>query len=480
MKKETKNEMESNLQHKYPIPQNLNIREIIVSEPIHNARCSNQPEKQVDRAVFLLGLFFTVRYHNWDDYESDMTYVRLSSSVLRKYVKDYNKYFQYFEDKGIIEVNHSYQSQGFCKGYRFTAPYRNVINKFVDIKEPKFNKKITKEHSKVKNIPIKALHQIDDKQISDWINPAKAYPVLFKTLNEITLDEAGAHELLEEERFNLEISLSKANKYLYFFEAIKSGNIYFKKDMSGGRIHTSITSFPSQYRKFILHPRVHQWGKVDIRNCQPFLLSILLYDNNLSKYIYKERGDTQYPIMLPAFENLPEDAKRYIELCRRGELYERLMEIMHVETGKKLTRDESKDIILKHLFEPVHYPRRCKEVFKKNFPKVFAKVAEINKDFEITKKRRKEQGLKEADKNMLSFFLLSAESHMVLGVIVKRLNEEFPNMPILTIHDALMFPEEYMSDVVRIIEEEFRKWTGITPALSQEILCVNCDESMVA
>ena len=148
-------------------------------------------------------------------------------------------------------------------------------------------------------------------------------------------------------------------------------------------------------------------------------------------------------------------------------------ELVFKATKKTLSRDECKDAVLKCLFEPVHWDDRIKKVFQDNFSLVFAKIAEINKDFKITKKMQKEQGLMEADKNELSILLQGAESHMILNVIVKRLRELFPDMPILTIHDALLMPREYLIDVRKIMEEEFLLWTGITPSFSMEILPSN-------
>ena len=63
--------------------------------------------------------------------------------------------------------------------------------------------------------------------------------------------------------------------------------------------------------------------------------------------------------------------------------------------------------------------------------------------------------------------LQRAESQFVIGTVCRRLVEEFPDTPILTVHDSVMTTPPHVDVVVRVIRDEFDR-LGVQPTLRVE------------
>ena len=58
------------------------------------------------------------------------------------------------------------------------------------------------------------------------------------------------------------------------------------------------------------------------------------------------------------------------------------------------------------------------------------------------------------------------EAEGVLNHCCKRIDKEYPNAPIFTIHDSVLTTMEYQKNVQRIMNEELTKFVGFPPKLS--------------
>lgn len=451
----------------YPIPCNLDIRKIILAESVKGARCESEPEKQADKAIYILGMISVVRFRNWDEYENELSFVRLSSKVLKKYVKEYNKYLQYFLEKEIIEVNDSYQADRYCKGYRFSEKYRDQYIKSEKIKDLVLCARISKMDQQTGIIRVLSSNT---NMVEDDRNRIIGYPILTQTLKNITIDIQGAVKEVLQEVKNQELNNAKANKQFYYFTSVYFQDFYITQDKFGGRIHSTITSFPKKYRKYLKHPGVSNWGKIDISNCQVYLLGCLLYENTLSTYLFMNYTNHTIPIMWPAYDKLPNDTKEFVAKSCKGVIYDDLLERMWRMKGKRYTKNQIKAKTLGLLFEPVHWESAFKELFQNVYPNVFNFIEEINGQFRVTKKLSKKYGRKKYDKNKMAFLLQRAESYIILDQVVKEISNIDEEIPVLTIHDELMVPEEKMDLVIEIMKNEFLRLTNSVPRFKCEVI----------
>jgi len=60
-----------------------------------------------------------------------------------------------------------------------------------------------------------------------------------------------------------------------------------------------------------------------------------------------------------------------------------------------------------------------------------------------------------------SYLLQRAESYLLLNVVARQFHDKFPTAPLFSIHDALLTHEEYLPDLQRLIQENYRRLTGI-------------------
>lgn len=63
--------------------------------------------------------------------------------------------------------------------------------------------------------------------------------------------------------------------------AINDGQLHFNSNKTNNRIDTNLTSLKSELKKFIIsEPTLYQ---IDIVNCQPFLLSVILNEDKYAR-----------------------------------------------------------------------------------------------------------------------------------------------------------------------------------------------------
>jgi len=96
-----------------------------------------------------------------------------------------------------------------------------------------------------------------------------------------------------------------------------------------------------------------------------------------------------------------------------------------------------------------------KKMFKQMFPEVY----------EVFKK------IKSKDKSLLPRLLQSIESYLMIDIIAGRISEEYPDVPIFTIHDSISTTEKYVDVVESIMKEELSKAIGHAPKLAREDWC---------
>ncbi|MDG4716460.1 hypothetical protein [Winogradskyella marincola] len=466
----------------YFLPNNLDLENLINE---------NRPKFKpfnLQKAKYLLHLISAVRHNKKSLLTED--YVKLSSKSMQHKVHNYYKYWDYFiNELKIVERDESYQVNKESKGYRFTEKYRTPIIPSEDqIQDTSLRRKIIQNLNAI-NLSV------------------KNYPYLNKWYNDkLQIDFNLAIKLIEEE-----YELKKDNKELWDYDFIKEkfkSPLYqrdhaimsvtrlrdkyyaLKRDENVYRYHTVLTNMRSILRNAITYDGKKLFT-LDITNSQPYLSTILLSQdylikcdpenkslsislddprnlyasfsnkiiNNLSINQYNFKLSDSY-IMLGLFRESPmnTDIQEYIRLAVGGRFYEELEKKYKEDLG--ITFELRKDIkatVFQVLFTANNYFGCEKAKPKKLFAELFPEVYKIFSD------------IKRTDKTVLPRLLQSIESYLIVDIICKRISEEIPNAPIFTIHDSISTTEEYITDVRRIMEEEFEKKIGKAPM-------INCEE----
>jgi hypothetical protein len=73
-------------------------------------------------------------------------------------------------------------------------------------------------------------------------------------------------------------------------------------------------------------------------------------------------------------------------------------------------------------------------------------------------------------KAAVAILLQRTESYLFLRVGCKAVNERFPDIPFLTIHDSILIGEQYSKIVTPILKESLNLVTGIEPGVSVKVI----------
>jgi hypothetical protein len=229
-------------------------------------------------------------------------------------------------------------------------------------------------------------------------------------------------------------------------------------DKTGARYHSNLTNLPKELRRFI---RI-EWKSLvnlDIKNCQPYLSIIIL--RNPAK-VAEYAKCKQFRMLLKTLQvNQTEDVERYVSLVKNGEFYEYLLENF-IKNGLAITsRDEVKKLVLQILFDRNNHNPKARQIFSTLFP-------EVSRIFNLV--RGEEKGSKFKDFKRFPILLQRIESHIILDLILKRINRDHPGQIALTIHDSVMTEEDpiKIDRVRKIMTEELFNFIGEEPIIKEE------------
>jgi hypothetical protein len=151
------------------------------------------------------------------------------------------------------------------------------------------------------------------------------------------------------------------------------------------------------------------------------------------------------------------DLQRFATLVRQGVFYEYLADEIGKELGVGYSdRKTVKGAVFQVLFTDNRFlgqaEAKPKKIFKERFPDVYHLFAQIKKQ----------------DKTNLPRLLQRIESHLMLLTIAKRIADERPELPILTIHDSIVTTVGNEQYVQSVLKEELAKAIGGPPQTSIE------------
>lgn len=427
---------------------------------------------KIDYFYYFIELLCEMMEYN--DLDGNGGYVNLNAKLMQSIVHNYKDYLDYLLEQRIIRTDKQYIVGAKSFGYVLNKLYYDA-----EIQQIEIQNFVVRKNRGKKN---RALEQ-------EMKTTCSKYSYLTKWFNDkLQIDAEGAYakieELFPEPKGGIKGTrrgkASKATKKYSAKLAIQklvNRNFYYKIDENVGRFHSNLTNIKKELRHFITYDG-HPLVNIDIKNSQP-LLSTLLLDPSFYAPQKKTRYINIYNI--PSSFNLLVNNKHkhsytdtiimlvkviqsidikqvsiYNSMAQSGDFYQQLSKVMY--PTRAFDKGEMKKLTYTVFFsnnraiQGMNYlPKRQ---FKRKFPDVYKVFS----------------ALKRKNHRALSHILQRIESEIMIQSVSQRISQEQPTLPIFTIHDSIVTTDGNQNYVIKVIEEEAFKLTGLKVSLGIEKL----------
>lgn len=404
----------------------------------------------------------------------NLSSIRLSSLL----TANYRSYDKFLEDHQIIEIKRTHTgTKSYVSSVRCT-PYRINPTLLVPINKRRFKHERIYYYKTLKAIQLDQ-NNFQQDLYSDDITSIIPFCTIHKKmesmLSNFYFDVDGLSEFVSKVATG-QIKLQRKSIQGIIDAEMIAYLINDQSDLKpvvcafGERFHTSFTRLPREYRKFL---RIKGFSEplcsVDISNCQPFLVSLIISHPQIVKQILPEFTAVLDKIAKLHFLT----ALHFDELCTDGGIYEFWLENRHDLSN----REEAKDEFIKRiLFDSESRTEKKYDFAKLRFKILFPDVAEavsimknmdekelpLIKDLFLDKKGK--FGGKKYYHKTISAMCQRLESRILTGLIVPALIKNDLG-PFLTIHDSVLIPESKSEHAKKIFEDCFIRLVGKHPTI---------------
>lgn len=466
--------------------------------------CGIQPPDKLRDGVFyflhviLMGIYSRRHHGNRTS--------RVDSQLMRKILGPHKEsdVRKWILDNGVAYTDHSYSEGGHAKAYGIPRRLRQKTEDY-EIQGTRLAKKILEWRERERATIT------EDGEYKDTFRCLRTWA------NTLDFDIEGCKALLNDEH----------SVNLYAAEIIHARQVELIQD-DYGRIHTAFTRLYSPLRQFISY-RGEPLCNCDIKNSQ-LIFCYALYQESLNDTGNQENlTSASWETRVPGEEG-ERDGRRSPALCsadlgrlsnpqevllrewvESGTLYDRLMEMSlgneairkHIiakrilEKRRELWEDRFLDYAFSVKAKNAEEWKKARKRFARKVPLKSIVVEEVST--EITRSDFKRMffrdvlfGRPAAVTPITRLFagqfpefyrfiveqkrhhyadlareMQRRESSFMFGSVIPRLLDEFPGMPLVTVHDSAMTTPAYCSTVCRVMKEEFAK-IGLHPSIKVE------------
>ena len=398
-------------------------------------------------------------------------FVRLKVEFLRRVIPDRveRTIRETLIDRGVLECDPDYVPRERSRGYRLAPSYRTRV-----VRVPCGDAAVA---ARVRRVARRLRRRVDPRARGAGAGSVDGHLRQWLARLEIDVPVAiGAARQLDGPELHVAL-----------VEEIARGVVEYRRCRQG-RVHTSVTRLARAIR-----PALHFGGarlcQLDVANAQPLLLGLYMLRRRPRAGIpvrpdlgraFAERQQQEHPAssipsdrappcpvshstMASIGPNTPvqvdplpefrlrdllrhEDERRYVALCEVGVLYETLVEHCALPG---LTRDRMKKrVMIDVLCGKGQRPTAVSRGFARSFPNVMRVVRRAKRD----------------DHGRLARALQRLESGLIIDGVCGRLMREHPDVPIVTLHDALLTTPAHVEVVRGAILAEFAR-VGLRPRL---------------
>jgi len=351
------------------------------------------------RTIYLLHLID----HFIKAYDNFASSVPLYSKVLKQvYGNHYAAYVDYLTETGFMKKVKCHSSGNHTSTlYKLTDDLSCVMTfKSYDYI---LSKKLDKYRSSQN--PLKLISPI----------PREIRQKLIDDLQSVTIDFDKSISYLNE---NIDNDPIKYTKNLSMINKIQDGDLFHIFD-DWGRFHTNFTNLKKDIRNEYMMIDGQPVGSFDIKSSQPFFLSQLLRCDPLV---------TKNDELLKFIEIL-EDKNQDIYIY----FVDRYPEIFN-HSNPKVNRDRSKNYVIKAMYDVKNKNTKYKLLFGNAFPSIV--------DFMENYKRNEGHELWSS--------LQRLESEFIFKKVYMSIKNQYPDIKIITVHDAIYFPIQYYDSIKQI------------------------------
>jgi hypothetical protein len=145
------------------------------------------------------------------------------------------------------------------------------------------------------------------------------------------------------------------------------------------------------------------------------------------------------------------------KLTLEGNLYEYLANKHSERTGKILSRDEIKQMLIGIFFDKNSEERKYSYVLESTVKDCLPGLIEFCDSFKTTD-----------EYNKFALILQNIESTTILRMACKNIAQKYPNMPLFTVHDSVATTEDFAPILGPLIASEIELVVGFKPTIKEE------------
>ena len=433
-------------------------------------------------------------------------YVRLHSEFLNDYLKDdLKKYRDFLINKGYIKTIPYNTDDGKSIGYKvlsFNMTTKNSKREYISYEflSRTYEGFLNKQMEKIESVERrKKSADRRTRHLTKWLNE-----------NDIQIDWERAFKWIDE---NKNLNDEKKFFYSYAVERIRFGLWQYSRSGKDDRLHSNLVNLPSKLRQFVV-VKGHDLVSLDIKSSQPYILAgifnllITDWDKLMGlSYLLKSKQVKQsfaYSIMNLKILETPiiTDFKAYINLVCNSDIYTYVADNLDEGFVKSITfkskygefrdtvynpatnKSEIKDfedlrvycktLTLEYMYCSTENNKERIKQIKKAYPiavNQFINDFKYCKELEVPKhKRTKRQREKiKNTKKLFPLFLQQLEAGIMLDTITKEISKIYPDMFMVTIHDSIVVPKDYVLKIKPYFEKRLFEIFGIEANIKTEL-----------
>lgn len=398
----------------------------------------------------------------------------LNATILKGIKSDYNEYIDWLIEQEVIFKAENYEP-------------RNSSNKycFADFVLPSLKLDSTSAIVEMKALESSKVIVARSIQESDVYEENKHLLKWFNDDLEIDFERAVTYiedlSYYEGEIFDL---THKKVHWNHQILALHHKAFYAtRNEESDFRLHTVLTNLKKIFKPFVTYEGQELIG-YDLKNSQPFFLIFLIDSiinsnsriDNIIDRIYSKKIYNSFMLQklreVLSTEGFQKEYEIFKTWVLNGEIYENMESIMNPKkrlgsyfankyiTRKKVTEKKKMDnvralmkgVIFTLFFSSLKTRNSDYKSFKKVFPNLVAVI-------EIFKR------IANAD---FSKLLQNIESDCIIDFVSRKIANEYPEMPLFSIHDSLSTTEKYAPILEDLMPEYIFEYTGLMPKIEEE------------
>jgi len=472
------------------VPNNLNFEQLAQTFPFADLPTK---ERSAQFLYVFCGTLTALQAKRKFD-KKDKGYTNMCAKWMRDIHAQSDLFIAYLIEAGVIECDGIFIEGQKCLGYKFGYSYRMIPYKEVEITDYRLKKAIRIQRQN------QIAHRMEN--IKECMHIVKWY------LNHrLTIDGAAARRWVQEyfeqsweeiapdtfitqkQSEELQILSDKCNAMRYFIKQIENKDYdewEFSVDDKGKRLHGMFTFNKKELRMFTTYAGRRLVG-IDLKNSQPYFSTLLLEPEfwqskkvrtnklqllDIAPEMYKVfRADgtiRRIITMLESSQSLTQhnvSTGAYKSLAQSGEIYEFLLREMPKRLSPKFIKHHGcrianrrviKREMLRIMYSCNSDARKAYYETVRAFQSIFPRVARL---FEY---------VKDGHYEWLPRILQRVESRLILQEICKTLAQEYPQMPLYTIHDSIVTTEGNEFIVKAVVERILTERVGCPPVLNFE------------